>query len=134
MLSLMTFFPLLGMLLILTLPRNNPNLVRWFSLLSTAVPLAIGGWLLFSFDRGTASMQFVERLACIRPFNIEYYMGVDVLSFPMILLTVLLSFLCVIASWNISMGVQGYHAMFLFLETGMLGVFCALDFFLFFLF
>ncbi len=122
------------MLIILALPRNNPNLVRWVSLITTAIPLALGVILYMNFDRGNAGIQFMERVAWIPSFNIEYYMGVDGLSVPMVLLTVLLSFLCILASWEISDAVKGYHAMFLFLEAGMLGVFCALDFFLFFVF
>ena len=131
-LSVMTYIPLLGMIIILALPRNNPNLVRWVAVGVTAIPLALGVYLYLSFDRSTASMQFVEQFDWIKPFNIQYYMGIDGLSIPMVLLTVLLTFLCVIASWGIETGVKGYYAMFLFLETGMMGVFCALDFFLFF--
>ena len=133
-LSVMTYIPLLGMIIILALPRNNPNLVRWVAVGVTAIPLALGVYLYLNFDRGTASMQFVEQFDWIKPFNIQYYMGIDGLSIPMVLLTVLLTFLCVIASWGIETGVKGYYAMFLFLETGMMGVFCALDFFLFFVF
>lgn len=134
MLSLMTFFPLIGMCVILALPRNNPSLVRWAAVFFTAVPLLLGIKLYMDYDRTTAAMQFVEKLNWIEPFNIHYYMGIDGLSVAMVLLTVLLSFLCIFASWGIEQGVKGYFAMFLFLETGMLGVFCALDFFLFFLF
>lgn len=133
-LSVMTYIPLLGMVAVLATPRNNPNLARWISVVATAIPLALGVYVYMHFDRTTASMQFVEQFDWIKPFNIQYYMGIDGLSVPMVLLTVLLSFLCVIASWGIENGVKGYYAMFLFLETGMMGVFCALDFFLFFLF
>lgn len=134
MLSLITFLPLIGMAAILALPKNQDALVRWTAVIFTGIPLILGIILYANFDRTTAEMQFVEKLSWIPPFNINYYMGVDGLSIPMVLLTVLLSFLCVFASWGIDKGVKGYYAMFLFLETGMLGVFCALDFFLFFLF
>ncbi|MBI4405375.1 MAG: NADH-quinone oxidoreductase subunit M [Deltaproteobacteria bacterium] len=134
MLSWITFIPLIGMGIILLLPRNNANLVRWTSLISTTIPLLLGFGLFAKFDRGSAAAQFVERVPWIPAFNIEYFIGVDGLSVAMVLLTVLLCFICVIASWRISDAVKGYHAMFLLLETGMLGVFCALDFFLFFIF
>jgi NADH-quinone oxidoreductase subunit M len=134
MLSLMTFFPLLGMIVILCLPKGRDSWVRAVAVAATVVPLILGIQLYGTFDRTTAAMQFVERIDWIPMFNIQYYMGVDGLSVPMVLLTVLLSFLCIFASWNISTGVKGYFAMFLFLETGMLGTFCALDFFLFFVF
>lgn len=134
MLSLMTFIPLVGMIVVLMLPRNQPALVRWTSVVATGIPLVLGIILFMNFDRANAGVQFVERVAWIPMFNIEYYMGIDGLSIPMVLLTVLLSFLCVFASWDITDAVKGYYAMFLFLEAGMLGVFCALDFFLFFVF
>lgn len=133
-LSLMTFIPLLGMFVILALPKGKPNMVRWASVVFTGIPLLLGIWLYLNFDRTNAGVQFVERASWIKAFNIEYYMGIDGLSVPMVLLTVLLSFLCVVASWGIEKGVKGYYSMFLFLEAGMMGVFCALDFFLFFIF
>ena len=133
-LSLMTFLPLMGMVVILALPKEKPDLVRWTSVVFTGIPLLMGIWLYFNFDRASDGVQFVERVSWIKAFNIEYYMGIDGLSVPMVLLTVLLSFLCVFASWGIEKGVKGYYAMFLFLEAGMMGVFCALDFFLFFIF
>jgi len=122
------------MVLVLMLPKNQHHLIRWTSVIFTAVPLVLGILLYAAFDRSVPGMQFVERIPWIPAFNIEYYMGIDGLSIPMVLLTVLLSFLCIFASWNIETAVKGYFAMFLFLETGMLGVFCALDFFLFFVF
>ncbi len=134
MLSLMTFIPLIGMAVILALPKNNPNLVRWTAVVATGIPLILGIILFINFDRANPGIQFTEKVSWIPMFNIEYYMGVDGLSIPMVLLTVLLSFLCIFASWEIEDAVKGYFAMFLFLESGMLGVFCALDFFLFFVF
>ena len=73
------------------------------------------------------------------PSLIEYYVGIDGLSFPLVILTTVISFLACLASWNfeqwkVSRGARGYFALFLLLETGMLGVFCALDFFLFYIF
>jgi NADH-quinone oxidoreductase subunit M len=116
------------------LPSQRPNLIRWASAVATGVPLLLAVFVYIQFDRSTHAMQFVEKLPWIRAFNIEYFMGIDGLSVPMVLLTALLSFLCVFASWGIENGVKGYYSMFLFLETGMMGVFCALDFFLFFIF
>ncbi|TMB50497.1 MAG: NADH-quinone oxidoreductase subunit M, partial [Deltaproteobacteria bacterium] len=78
--------------------------------------------------------QFVHRATWIPAFNIDYFVGVDGISITMIVLTALLCFICMIASFGIDKGVKGYYALFLLLETGMLGVFCALDFFLFFVF
>ena len=67
-------------------------------------------------------------------FNVNYFLAVDGLSLPLILLTTLLSVLCLVYSWTIEKGTKGYYVLFLLLETGLLGVFCALDFFLFYVF
>jgi NADH-quinone oxidoreductase subunit M len=77
---------------------------------------------------------FVARRPWIDRFNIDYYIGIDGISLPLILLTTALSFLAMIASWNIEKYVRGYCILFLILETGMLGTFFALDFFLFYVF
>jgi len=80
------------------------------------------------------SNNLLSRVPWISRFNIDYYIGVDGFSMPLILLTTLLSFLAMIASWNIEKHVRGYCALFLLLETGMIGTFFALDFFLFYIF
>lgn len=143
-LSLMTFVPLIGALLILLLPKGRDGLVKWVALATATVPLlfALGIWN--QFERGTSEIQFAERTSWINftadfagrqvPLNIEYYMGIDGLSVSMVLLTALLCVICMIASWGITKWVKAYFALFLLLETGMIGVFCALDFFLFYVF
>ncbi len=143
-LTLMTFVPLLGAFVIMLLPKGRDELVRWTAILATALPLALAFQVWNGFERGTSAIQFVERADWISltadmgnrqiPLNIEYYMGIDGLSVSMVLLTALLSFLCIIASWGIDKWVKAYFALFLLLETGMMGVFCALDFFLFYVF
>jgi NADH-quinone oxidoreductase subunit M len=80
------------------------------------------------------SADWLSRYPWISRFNIDYYLGVDGISMPLILLTTLLCFLAMIASWNIEKHVRGYCALFLLLETGMIGTFFALDFFLFYIF
>jgi NADH-quinone oxidoreductase subunit M len=80
------------------------------------------------------SRDYVSRNPWIKSFNIEYYLGVDGISMPLVLLTTILSFLAIIASWNIERYVKGYLMLFLVLETGMVGTFLALDFFLFYIF
>ena len=133
-LSYMVFCPLVGMFVVLVLPRERHELIRWVSALATVPPLILGVWLYANFDTTTTAMQFVERAAWIPAFNIEYFVGVDGLSVSMLLLTALLSFLCIFASWGIDKGVKGYFALFLLLDTGMTGVFVALDFVLFYVF
>ncbi len=87
-----------------------------------------------------SSSDYVSRYDWIKRFNIDYFLGMDGISLPLVLLTTFLSFLAMIASWNIKRYesgerfVKGYRILFLFLETGMLGTFVALDFFLFYIF
>jgi NADH-quinone oxidoreductase subunit M len=80
------------------------------------------------------STDLVGRVPWISRFNIDYFLGIDGISMPLILLTTVISFLAMMASWNIERHVRGYCALFLLLETGMIGTFLALDFFLFYIF
>ena len=132
-LSLMIFIPLVGGALVLLLPSGAHNLIRGTAVAVSVPPLLLAVRLLAGFqpDHG---FQFVQRAAWIPAFGIDYFVGVDGISITMIVLTALLCFICMIASFGIETGVKGYYALFLLLETGMLGVFCALDFFLFFVF
>jgi len=132
-LTYMTFIPLAGAALVLALP-NNAKLIRWVSAAATVPPLLMAIWLFSKFDRTEAGFQFREKYEWIPAYNISYYMGVDGLSISMVLLTALLCFLCIFASFGIEKAVKGYFALFLMLDAGMMGVFCALDFFLFYIF
>ncbi|MDH4161761.1 MAG: NADH-quinone oxidoreductase subunit M [Nitrospirota bacterium] len=139
-LTLITFLPLLGGAVVLLIPRDRKDAIRRTALVFTLIPLLLAGMLFAGFNTSSsgftteAGIQFVEKHAWIRDFNINYFVGVDGLSIPMILLCALICPLCILASWNIEKGVKGYHFLFLLLETGMMGVFVALDFFLFFIF
>jgi len=133
-LTLMTFIPLAGALVVLCLPRDASNAIRWTALAATVPPLGMAVWLYFNFDRTTPGFQLVHAASWIPSFNIKYMVGVDGVSITMVLLTALLSFICIIASWGIEKGLKGYFSLFLLLDTGMMGVFVALDFFLFFVF
>jgi NADH-quinone oxidoreductase subunit M len=82
----------------------------------------------------TQHIHFVEFAPWIRSFKVNYFMGVDGLSLPLVWLTALLSLLCIAYSWTIEKGTKGFYILFLVLETGLIGVFCALDFFLFYVF
>jgi NADH-quinone oxidoreductase subunit M len=140
MLSWITFSPLLAIVPILLLPSSRPNWIRWTAVAATAIPLVLAFYIFATYNRGSVGVndpntfQYVIQHDWIRSFNIQYYMGIDGLSVSMVLLTALLSFLCIFASWGIAKGVKGYFIMFMLLEVGMMGVFCALDFFLFYLF
>jgi len=140
LLSLATFLPIVGALAILVVPKKNLPLVRILAAVFTFIPLVITSYLWTQFDYSAAGInteggfQFVEHLSWIPTYHIEYFIGVDGLSFPMVWLTSLLSFLAIFASWNIDKAQKGYFSLFLLLVTGMMGVFIALDFFLFYIF
>ena len=119
-LTLLTFIPVLGAVVILLLPGKSVDAIRRVALAATGLCLLLAVWLFQDFDRSVPDMQYEVQLPWIESFNIQYYMGIDGLSVSMVLLTALLGFLCVPASWNIQRGAKGYFALFLLLETGML--------------
>ncbi len=133
-LSWMIFLPLAGMITVMLLPKDNTRALRWTSVAFSLAPLVLSVWMLAAYDWTTSTMQFTERFSWIPTLSIQYALGVDGISVPLVLLTTLLSFLCIVASFNIENRVKEYMAFFLLLETGMIGVFCALDFFLFYVF
>lgn len=133
-LTLVTFVPILGALAILLVPKERQEMAKIIAAVATGIQLWIALMILFTFNPGESAMQFVEQYSWIKTFNIEYHMGIDGLSMPMVLLTALLSFIGVFASWNIDKARKGYFILFLLLDTGMMGVFVSLDFFLFYIF
>lgn len=134
LLSTIVFLPLIGALTILFLPKEKVNLHRLVATAFTALAFVLSLQLIGAFDKQTADMQFVEKISWIPAFNIHYFLGIDGLSMPLVILTTLLTLLSVIASFNIENRVKEYFFWFLMLETGMLGVFVSLDFFLFYIF
>jgi NADH-quinone oxidoreductase subunit M len=134
LLTFILFSPTVAAAIIVLLPRENVKLIRWFAVLASLVPLGLGIWLWLSYDSSQAGFQFTEQVAWYEAVNSSYHLGVDGISVPMVLLTTLLTPLALIISWSISENVRRYMALFLFLETGMLGVFISLDLLLFFVF
>ena len=131
----MTFAPLIGAVIIPFLPKGRDGLVKWTALISTIPSLICGVWIFYAFQRGFAGMQFVEGpFDWIAAYHIQYFLGIDGLATPMAILTPLISTICIISSWGINKQVKGYFSLFLLLQTGMTGVFLALDFFLFYIF
>src|SRR6266404_1301832 len=133
-LTWMTFLPLVGAAVILCLPSRADELIKRTALAFTLPPLVMGIWLFQHFDRATTAFQYVQHAPWIESYNITYFVGVDGISVSMVLLTVLLCPICILASWGIDKGIKGYFALFLLLDVGMMGVFVALDFFLFYIF
>jgi len=133
-LTLITFVPLIGMGFILFCPRALKPAYKWIAAASTVPQLIIAGWLCANFNTNTAAIQFVERYSWIRAYHVYYLMGVDGVSISMVLLTAIICFVSVFASFTIDRGEKGYYALLMLLDTGMMGVFVALDFFLFYIF
>jgi NADH-quinone oxidoreductase subunit M len=138
LLSLITFLPLLGAVFILfvqgeasIVARNARNVALWTSLITFVLSL----FLWFGFDRSSADFQFVEKAAWIPSLGLSYHMGVDGISMMFVLLSTLLTPICILASWDsIKLRVKEYMIAFLVLETLMVGMFCALDFIVFYVF
>jgi len=134
LLSWVIFLPLAGAVVIAFI-RENEALIRRVALITTVADFLISLPLLTGFDRTTHAMQFVERASWIPAFNIQYAIGVDGISLLLVLLTTLLSPLCVLCSWKaIESKVKEFMMVILIMETAMLGVFAALDFVLFYVF
>ncbi len=141
LLSAIVFLPALATLAIALIPSEQKDAIRWATLGVTAAVMALVlAFLLFpydpaiSFDAARAEMQDAFRYDWIPSFGIDYFMGLDGISFPLVVLTAFISLLAMGASWSIEKHVKAYCILFLLLETGMLGVFMALDFFLFYIF
>ncbi len=134
-LSFLTFLPLAGAVIIAFLPKGSDNLVKRVALIMT-IPLLVAAVKIFIlFDRSQSGLQLVEGpYPWISSFHINYFMGIDGLSVSMILLTALVGVVSVLASWGIDKQVKAYFSLLLLLISGMMGVFCALDFFLFYVF
>jgi NADH-quinone oxidoreductase subunit M len=137
-LSLVTFLPLAGAFIILMV-RGEEEVVarnaRWTALWTSLITLALSLILWARFDPSTADFQFVERAAWLPEFGVNYHMGVDGISVLFVLLSTLLTPLCILASWeSVKTRVRDYMVAFLVLESMMVGMFCALDFVVFYIF
>ena len=138
LLSLLTFLPLVGVAIILSVRGDEAavaNNARWTALWTTVVVFALSLVLWDKFDRSNPGFQFVESVAWMPQLGLTYKMGVDGISVLFVLLSTVLTPLCIIASWeSIQMRVRDYMIAFLVLETMMIGSFCALDFLVFYMF
>jgi len=136
-LLLVTFFPLLGVLVILFLKNEQKNAIRWTALAASLVTFLISLGVLALFKTGTAEMQLVLRQNWLRigGLSIDFYLGVDGLSILMLLLTTFLTPLAILSTWTaVQEKVKGFMVFFLLLEVCMSGVFLALDLVLFYVF
>jgi NADH-quinone oxidoreductase subunit M len=138
LLTLVTFLPLVGVAAIMILRGEAGDVARnarWIALWTSLVDLVLALIIWAAFDPTTAEFQFVEQAAWLPQFNIGYQMGVDGISLFFVVLSAFLTPICVVASWtSITVRVKEYMIAFLALETLMIGMFCALDFVLFYMF
>ncbi len=140
LLSFVIFAPAIAALILAFFPKDKIEPMRLFALAATVVIFIVTVWMAMQGDQpgqfkvDTADMQNASTRAWIPAFNIFYFLGLDGISFPLVLLTSFVSVLAMGASWSITKHVKAYLILFLLLETGMLGVFMALDFFLFYIF
>jgi NADH-quinone oxidoreductase subunit M len=134
-LSAVTFLPLLGAALVFVLPRRAEGLVKVTALATTLVTFAVSVPLFMRFDASLSAYQFVEQRAWMPTLGVSYHLGVDGISLLLVLLTTFLMPLVLLSSWHsIERRWKEFAITMLLLETGMLGVFVALDLFLFYIF
>ncbi len=134
LLSWILFTPALAAVVMLFFPKEKANFHRWFAFLASLVPLALSIWLWVLFDANGQGFQFEEQMAWFTGVNSTYHLGVDGISLTMVLLTTLLTTAALLASFSVKDRVKTYMILFLLMETGMLGVFMALDLVFFYVF
>src|SRR3989339_682831 len=155
-LTWITFLPLLGMILILLIPSGkderskdvSKSLFRWVTIIFTFLQLLLAIWIYANYNYYLAGIndpngfQFVDKFKWIYLYglpllgnvSVDYFVGIDGISAPMVLLTAIVCFVASFSSFSVTKALKGYFAMFLLLDTGMMGVFVTLDFFLFYIF
>lgn len=134
-LSTVIFLPVLGALLILLTRRSWELLAKWIALATSIATFLASVPLFTEFDKSTYKMQFAEKHSWIPDWNIYYFLGVDGISVLFVLLSALIAILCVLISWEaIKTKVKEFYISILLTTSFMIGVFCSLDFFLFYLF
>ena len=138
-LSLVTFLPLAGALFILTIRDQDPKIIarnaRYVALWASGITFLLSLYLWFNFDVSTSAFQFVEKAEWMPLIGLTYHLGVDGISVLFVMLTTLLTPICILASWEaITERIKEYMISFLILETLMIGMFCALDLIVFYIF
>lgn len=134
LLSIIILLPLAGALLLQFIPRNKVLFIRIAAVIITTVDLIIALPLLVKFNVNIKEMQFVEHIDWLPKWGISYALGIDGLSLPLLVMTLLLCVIAVLASWSIDERVREHYSLLLLLEVGMLGTFAALDFVFFYIF
>jgi len=136
-LTLLTFFPLVGVLILFLIPSDRKDALRWTALGVSLVTFGISIWVLTMFNASNPDLQLVAQYdwITVAGWNIQYYLGVDGLSILLVLLTTFLTPISILSTWTaVEERVKDFMIFFLLLEVGMTGVFLAQDLFLFYIF
>ncbi len=134
LLSLILFVPTAAAVVLLLIPKERVNLIRWFALGASLIPFVLAIVVCAYFSPSKTGFQLEEQASWYAAIQSSYHLGLDGISLPMVLLTTLLTPLSLLASFSVTERIKPYMILFLLLETGMLGVFMALDLLLFFVF
>src|SRR5579872_4008190 len=135
LLSIVLLTPLASLAILLLIPGKSKDLIRIWANLAGFAGFLISLPLVSRFQTGTPGFQFEERVDWIPALGAHYHIGIDGISLLLVMLTTLMGFIATLCSWSaIDDRVKEYYAMFLLLQTGMIGVFTSLDFFLFYVF
>jgi NADH-quinone oxidoreductase subunit M len=134
-LSSLIFLPIAGAVLLLLIQRTSESLIKWLSLGVSFIVFLVSLLLFTNFDKTTYLMQFTEKYAWIPAWNISYSLGLDGISVLFVLLSTLVTILCILISWDsVKLKMKEFYISLLVLEGAMIGVFCSLDFMLFYIF
>jgi NADH-quinone oxidoreductase subunit M len=134
LLSIALLAPLAAALLTMLIPAERKLAMRLLATAATSVTVLVAVYLFFAYDRAQAGMQFTERVNWVPATGISYHLGVDGISVSLVLLTAIIIFTGIFASWTLEYRTKEFHVFLLTLVTGVFGVFMALDLFFFFLF
>ncbi|MEW6448819.1 MAG: NADH-quinone oxidoreductase subunit M [Bacillota bacterium] len=132
--SATVFAPLIGALVIMCVPASRKEVIRWIAAVATGISLALAIYMVFGYDLAAGGVQFAEKINWLPAFGIKYFVGADGISVTLLLLTAIVGFTGVFASWGIQNRVKEYYITFLALTFACAGVFAAFDLFLLFVF
>ena len=133
-LSITLLIPVLGAIFIMVLSQEQEKMIKYTAAVSTLISLALSLFVFFTYDQTRAGMQFVESIPWVKDLGVSYALGVDGISLPLLLLTNLIGFSAVYASWQVEERVKEFFSLLLLLITGVMGTFLTTDLFIFFLF
>jgi len=133
-LTLITFLPIIGAILLAFFPKENESAIKQTALAVAAADFLLSLSLWTNFDNSTHNMQFGINISWIESWGINYHIGLDGISLLLYVMTTFLTMICIIASWEVKKHIREYMMAMLALSTGMLGVFISLDLFMFYVF